>query len=105
MPENQGKRLQLLLIFYRGTITINVGISLLFAVMGFFEIGPAYFFKMFAISFVTAGPVICILYKELTGRDQYYFYYNNAVSKLWLISRFMMVNIFIASLIFIVSLL
>lgn len=92
-------KFQLLTIFYKSTIVINVTVSMLFAVMGL-ALGTAYFFRMFAVSFVSAGPVVCILYNEISSRDQYYFYYNNAVSKPWLISWFLVANVFIAALIF-----
>ena len=64
---------------------------------------PAAFCQIFAISVVTAGPVVAFMYKELARPLEYYYYYNRGISKIRLIICCLFANIPAAALALIVK--
>ncbi len=78
--ERMKTRIQMLLVFYKSTLTLSICFSLVFAVIG----GPAPF-RNFGIALMTGGTVIGLLYKEISHKNEYYFYYNTGISKLALL--------------------
>ena len=98
MPNLLMKKIKFIYIFYKSTLLVNIAVSALLAIIGF-----AYFFQIFSISFMTAGPILGLLYKEVTEYNQYYFYYNKGISKVSLILSCFVISAVIGTVIFIVG--
>lgn len=66
--------------FYKELLSINVTISICLAVLthdGFGIYG-------FPFSFMSAGYLLSLAYFEVTKSNQYYFYFNKSLSRLYL---------------------
>ena len=87
--------------FYKSTIAFNIGVSIAIAVISMIYGGN--FFIVFAISFMSIGPMVSFLYKELSFPLEYYFYYNRGISKIKLIIFCLLLNILPSTIILIVS--
>jgi hypothetical protein len=74
--------------FHKSTLTLNLlfsfAISLILAEL---------FFKVLPISIMTGGPLLSLFYKEISRKNEYYFYYNRGISKLNLIVVSMALNV------------
>jgi hypothetical protein len=91
--------------FYKSTITLNYGISFMFALVapamagGFLpgevsaETYPEAVCRYFAYSIVFLGPEVAIIYKNMVRPSEYYFYYNQGISLIKLIYCCLVVNI------------
>jgi hypothetical protein len=87
-----------IIAFYKSTLPINIIISILPLLFG----GIPFFTSVF----LTFGFFTALLIKEVNGKNEYLFYYNNGISKvkLWLFSYiinfiFLIFNIIIINLI------
>lgn len=81
--------------FYKSTLLINLAIC----VMPMLFLG----FMVFKYVFLTVGFAVSLLFKELNSKNEYLFYYNNAISKtaLWLYAWcFNFVTLIIISLVY-----
>ncbi len=72
-------KLRLLVVFYKSTLTLSIGISALMAAFSVFNI--AGMLLLFGFCFLSGGTVVTLLYKELSKKHEYYFYYNKGISK------------------------
>lgn len=92
------KRRQTLLYlnFHKSTLLINWLVSISVSIF-FFSL------KNFAISTFSAGFLIAIFYKELTKRNEYFFYYNAGITKIQLISTNFLLNFVLAQLLIYIS--
>jgi hypothetical protein len=70
--KNQFK---LLLVFYKSTLALSVTVAAMLAVFG-----PG-ILAGFGFGLMTAGTVLTLLYKEISKKNEYYFYYNKSISK------------------------
>jgi len=68
--------------FHKSTLLINWVASIALALL---TMTPLYF----PIATMTGGPFISLFYKEITAKNEYYFYYNRGISKI----NLMVVNI------------
>lgn len=81
-----------ILEFYKTTIAINSAISMLALWLG----GISEFFIVFS----SFGFIISCVFKEIFNKDEYLFYYNNRISKIYLLLYSFVLN-FIFSLLLI----
>ena len=81
--------------FYKSTVTINLVVSLAIGLVSTSII-------VFAVNLVTIGLFFTFLYKEIVCPQEYYFYYNQGISKIKLILFCLLVNIFPSTLILII---
>jgi hypothetical protein len=56
----------------------------------------------FAISYAVIGFVFVFLYKEIVRPNEYYFYYNQGISKIRLYSFCLIINVLFAILVLII---
>jgi hypothetical protein len=73
------KKVKLLLLFYKSNLTLNISLSTIIA--GFSFLHPLYMLFGFGVCFMSAGSLFSLLYKEISKQKEYYFYYNNSISK------------------------
>jgi hypothetical protein len=93
----QHRTLPLYWNFYKRLLLNNLVISILLSVLSF-----PFFLKTFAVSYMSAGFLLSLLYHEFTHQTEYYFYYNKGLSKLNLISVTALINILIGSIVLII---
>jgi hypothetical protein len=74
--------------FYKSTLFAN----LLFSVVISLIVFPL-FFTILPIVIMTGGPVLSLFYKEISQKNEYYFYYNRGISKISLILSNMFLNV------------
>ncbi len=87
---NYYKHIKFNLIFFKSTLLLSITFGLLIT---FYQLVTSSIdnFFLFINEFLLVIPVgwfFDILYKELTNKEQYYFYYNQGISKteLWIVS-------------------
>jgi hypothetical protein len=102
MPAYKVK-IQLLGIFYKSTLAISVGFAIMATTLAM-AFPWVVIFQIFAISFMTGGTIASLLYKEISLKHQYYFYYNQAISKATLVVTCISINIAIGVLLIMMSL-
>lgn len=78
--------------FHKSTLIINWSFSVAFSMILFLPI-------MIPIISMTGGPLISVFYKDLSRKNEYYFYYNRGISKVKLIVVSLLLNIFIGAII------
>jgi len=83
--------------FYKSTVILNMSVSLAIAFLAMAYGGN--FFNVFAGSFMSLGLLAAFLYKEIDCPLEYYFYYNQSISKIKLIVFCFLVNILPSALI------
>ena len=81
--------------FYKSTVIINLVVS-----VSAFTISRS--ITVFAISLVTIGLLFAFLYKEMVRPQEYYFYYNQGISKIRLIIFCIFVNMLPSAFILII---
>ena len=79
--------------FYKSTFIINFGSSVIASLFVFPDT-----FKIFPLAIMTVGPLLAFFYKEITRKNEYFFYYNQGLSKFRLIASCMLVNILIGGI-------
>jgi hypothetical protein len=67
------KKISNIIAFYKSTLPINLGISILPLILGGLD--------LFQSVFLTFGFFLSILIKELKYKNEYLFYHNNGISK------------------------
>lgn len=72
--------------FHKSTLLLNWVASIALALL---TMTPIYF----PVATMTGGPFISLLYKEITARNEYYFYYNRGIPRINLIIFSMTLNI------------
>jgi len=82
-------RIKLFWEFHKSTMMINWSISIAFSVVMF-----PLFFTLLPIFIMTGGPIISLFYKEISKKNEYYYYYNRNISKISLIAVSMILNLF-----------
>ena len=97
MHAATNKRPKLYWVFYKSTITINLVVSLMIFIVSSGSI------TIFAISIVFFGLFFAFLYKEIARPHEYYFYYNQGISKIKLIIFCVLVNVLPSALILIIN--
>ena len=78
--------------FYKSTLTTNIAVSLLVGV-------ASISISVFTVSFSSIGLFVAFLQRELMRPQEYYFYYNQCISKVKLIIFCLSVNILLSALI------
>lgn len=75
------RKLNLLAVFYRSTLSLSASVALTIAVFG----GVVHFLTFFGVALMTGGTVISLFYKEITSAHEYVFFNNLGLSKghLW----------------------
>jgi hypothetical protein len=68
-------QLKLLLVFYKSTLPLSITPAAMLAALNRFNLG------VFGFALMTAGTVLTLLYKEISKKQEYYFYYNKSISK------------------------
>jgi len=91
-------QLKLLLIFYKSTLLFSIACGVMLGALNF-----QIFFVAFGFSFLSAGTVISLLYKEISKQHEYYFYYNKGISKQTLILTCVLTNLVIGILLIIIG--
>jgi cellulose synthase/poly-beta-1,6-N-acetylglucosamine synthase-like glycosyltransferase len=91
-------KFQLLAIFYKSTLTLSIGSSVLLATLA-----PKLLIA-FSLLFVSAGTIVTLLYKEMSRQHEYYFYYNKSLTKPQLILTCITGNLIIGVTLFIIAL-
>lgn len=71
-------KLKLFWEFHKSTLVLSWSFSIALSVITLNYI-------ILLITSMTAGPIISLFYKELTSKNEYYFYNNNGISKIKLI--------------------
>lgn len=77
------RKLHNIFVFYKSTLAINLAISLVcFLFGGFLE---------FILTFMSFGFAVSIAMQEVRKKEEYWFYFNNGLSKvqLWIFSLFL----------------
>jgi len=92
--KNQFK---LLLIFYKSTLLFSIVCGITLGALNFHD-----FFTAFGFSFLSAGTVISLTYKEISKQHEYYFYYNKGITKLKLILSCALTNFIIGVLLIVI---
>jgi ABC-type Na+ efflux pump permease subunit len=82
--------------FHKSTLLINWAFSIALSLMS----SPL----MIPIMTISGGPFISLLYREISRKNEYYFYYNRGITKIRLIVISMVFNA-LTSLIFLIALL
>jgi hypothetical protein len=97
-------KIQLLAIFYKSTLTISICFAVMTAALAMFG-SPIILLRLFAVSFMTGGTISSLLYREMSPRlkNEYYFYYNQAIAKSTLIITCATINIVIGVLLILIS--
>jgi hypothetical protein len=98
MHQNLTKKTRFLIVFYKSTLTISLSVATLCAAFGLF-ISPRVLMTLFAIGLMTGGTALSILYKEITSKHEYYFYFNVSISKITLLLSCVIINGFIGVLV------
>jgi hypothetical protein len=84
------KHIRLNRVFFRSTLLLSVSIGMLVGAYGLVmsEGHTMVSFIGLCLLGIPFGWIFDLLYKELTGKEQYYFYYNQGISKieLWVVS-------------------
>lgn len=89
-------KLKLLFIFYRSTLALNWSSSLAFA----FVLFPK-FSIILPVMLMTGGSLLSIWYKDLSRKNDYYFYYNRGLSKAQLMLFSVLMNLLSGGLLYI----
>lgn len=66
------QKIRLYFAFYKSTLPVNLFISFIWL---FYSLGT------FFISFCTFGLIAAFLFKDYYRKNEYYFYYNNSISR------------------------
>jgi hypothetical protein len=76
--------------FFKRLFSLNLQVSVLFSILNFDK-----FLLTLGWSLMSSGFIISLLYHHLTHKMEYYFYYNQGISKIKLISVIYIVDILI----------
>ena len=72
--------------YFKSTLVLNLTSSVLLAFVVYLTLitlpEPPPFHIVYIRCCMFGGPLLCLLYKEMSGRNEYYFYYNRGISKL-----------------------
>ena len=72
--------------YFKSTLVLNLTSSVLLAFVVYLTLitlpEPPSFHIVYIRCCMFGGPLLCLLYKEMSGRNEYYFYYNRGISKL-----------------------
>jgi len=90
--------LKLLFIFYKSTLLFSIVCGIALAAMNFHD-----FFAAFGFSFLSAGTLISLTYKEISKQHEYYFYYNKGLTKKVIITTCILTNLVIGIFIIIIG--
>ena len=79
--------------YFKSTLVLNLATSVLFAfvIMYFLKSMPGQvpsYPIIYIRCLMVGGPLLCFLYKEISRKNEYYFYYNRGISKLslWIVT-------------------
>lgn len=95
-------QLKLLLHYYKSLLRFNLPFSLLASLTGFMF--PNQFLtgmiNGFSLSLLTGGFILTLYLFEQRYSSQYFFYYNNSLSKVYLIAAAYSINVLLVLLLF-----
>lgn len=83
--------------FHRSTLLLNLVVSVCSILL-------TKSFMYIPITMMTAGPFLSLFHKEITAKNEYYFYYNRGITKVKLIVISQLANIITGSIIFVILL-
>lgn len=81
------------MLYYRSTLIYNFSFSLIGLLNGI---------ETFIIFLLFLGPFAAFALKEFSGKREYYFYYNNAITKFQLMLSVLLINLVCGSVLFII---
>ena len=90
-------QLKLFFVFYKSTLLFSITCGIALGALNFHD-----FFAAFGFSFLSAGTVISLTYKEISKQHEYYFYYNKGITKLTLILSCALTNFIIGVLLIVI---
>ena len=73
--------------FFKSTLVLNLSVSVILtfivfmALKNFYDVPPPLHI-VYIRCFMIGGPLLCLFYKEMTRKNEYYFYFNRGISKL-----------------------
>jgi hypothetical protein len=72
--------------YFKSTLVPNLSTSVLLAFIVYGALltlpDPPPLYVVYIRCCMLGGPLLCLLYKELSGKNEYYFYYNRGITKL-----------------------
>lgn len=74
--------------FYKSTLILNWSFSMALSII----IYPL-FLTVLPICVMTAGPIVSLFFKEVSRKNEFYFYYNKGISKISLITTNITLNL------------
>jgi len=102
MPAYYKFKLQPFIVFYKSTLALSMCFAVMAAAFALTS-SLIIMIRIFAVSFMTGGTVLSLLYKEISLKHEYYFYYNQSISKTVLILTCTLMNITIGILLIVIS--
>ena len=78
--------------FFKSTLALNLPVSLAVCIFSFSG-------DHLAKAMITAGFAFSVFYKELTRKNEYYFYYNAGISKIKLLAITFLLTLLTAAII------
>ena len=99
-------KLKLLLHYYKSLLRFNLPFSLLASLTGFMfpnQVLPG-MLNGFSLSLLTGGFILALYLFEQRYSNQYYFYYNKSLSKIYLITAAYSMNVLLVLLLFVLKL-
>ncbi|MDB5022449.1 MAG: hypothetical protein JWP78_204 [Mucilaginibacter sp.] len=101
MPKNFITKVAPLAVFYKSTLTLSIGFASMMSIFGLASL--SLFIQLFSMAHMSGGTLCSLLYKELTLKNEYYFYYNLGISKTTLMLTCCLVNILIGAMLIVIS--
>ncbi len=73
--------------YFKSTLVLNLSSSVLISFIVFkalenFPDSPPPLYIVYIKCCMFGGPLLCLFYKEMSRKNEYYFYYNRGISKL-----------------------
>lgn len=87
-------RFKLFIAFYRSTLLLSLSFALTVAVLA----SALGFFSVFGVAFMTGGWMLSLYYKEVTFKNQYLYYHNMGIRKLWIVGYTIIANLLIGAI-------
>jgi hypothetical protein len=93
--------------FYKSTLILNLASSILLSFMIYATLTsmpmvvkvPPPFAVIYIRCCMFGGPLVCFYQKEITRKNEYYFYFNKGISKINLLIVTLLINILIGVLV------
>lgn len=104
--SNKMIKLKFYWVYFKSTIVLNLSSSVLLSsiiMSGLINLpDPPPFHEIYIFCCMFGGPFICFFYKELSRKEEYYFYFNRGITKLSLIIMTLLTYIIIGLILLII---